>query len=344
MSIFRCGLLTYYIPFPLSIVHAQQPILQAALLSTYFDNPCGDSCDRSDTKSTSISTSPSTNAIDDTTVTPRPLDLSATTLNLTFDRPLSQDINDTNDNKTVDKLFVLKEEKLLEFQTDSPILMEECSGSGSGDDSSDDSNQVNVLITDPNFNDTNAETNSTNQKEDDDWKVLEFFKPNDNRTDKDVFEEIYNKSIAELDLLNNTIKTNGLPIEMTTTKESLIVSNESLTTSGPQLSITIPKRNGFSFFNSHTKCDTFNASMCAEWSTDRLLRVRLCCLSDIMADDDSGFGCGHFPEKGKCNRMLPLIKCCLKDFSQLLDNYYQSIKDNPRPSRQRFRDQPPARN
>jgi len=40
----RCGRLTYYIPFPLSIIHPQQPIIQAALLSTYFDNPCGESC------------------------------------------------------------------------------------------------------------------------------------------------------------------------------------------------------------------------------------------------------------------------------------------------------------
>lgn len=36
--------MTYYVPFPLSIIHPQQPIIQAALLSTYFDNPCGDPC------------------------------------------------------------------------------------------------------------------------------------------------------------------------------------------------------------------------------------------------------------------------------------------------------------
>lgn len=40
----RCGLLTYYIPFPLSFIHTQQPILQAALLATYFESPCREVC------------------------------------------------------------------------------------------------------------------------------------------------------------------------------------------------------------------------------------------------------------------------------------------------------------
>lgn len=40
----RCGLLTYYIPFPLSFIHTSQPIVQAALLATYFDSPCKDMC------------------------------------------------------------------------------------------------------------------------------------------------------------------------------------------------------------------------------------------------------------------------------------------------------------
>lgn len=41
---FRCGLMTYFIPFPLSFIHTQQPILQAALLATYFDSPCKAAC------------------------------------------------------------------------------------------------------------------------------------------------------------------------------------------------------------------------------------------------------------------------------------------------------------
>lgn len=337
LSLFRCGLLTYYIPFPLSLIHAQQPILQAALLSTYFDNPCGDSCDRSDGKTNVISATSSFSAIADTTVTPRPLNFNVTGLNLTFDKPLSQDINDindTNDNQTIDINPVFRDENLLEYSTDSTILMDECSGSGSGDDSGDNFSEVNVAVTDPN----SEQTNVTNFKDEDEWKALEIFKSNDNRTDKDVFEEIYNKTLSEVEVLSNKTETVAIP-ETSATDQTLSASNESRTTSGsPQLSIAIPKRNRISWFHSNTKCDIFNSSMCTEWSTDRLLRVRLCCLSEMLADDDSGFGCGHF-ERGKCNRMLPLIKCCLKDFSQLLDNYYQSVKASPRPSRQRFRDQ-----
>ncbi|RWS28555.1 Selenoprotein Pb-like protein [Leptotrombidium deliense] len=43
----RCGRLTYYLPYPLSVVDPRQPILQTALLSTYFDNPCGNACEMS---------------------------------------------------------------------------------------------------------------------------------------------------------------------------------------------------------------------------------------------------------------------------------------------------------
>ena len=336
--IIRCGLLTYYIPFPLSIIHAQQPILQAALLSTYFDNPCGESCDRirSDIRPMTSTASPSSNASADTTVTPRPLDLSATAINITFDTTLSEDFNETKDNETIVNNIDLKDENLIEFQTESSdqsIVPEEYSGSGSGDQPID-----NLLEISTESNDLSKDNNSlTTDLKDEEWKVLDFFKSNDNRSDKDVFEEIYNKSVIELELMaNKTIVLMEVSTQSPLTTEAV---NESLTTMSSILdSVTVPVPTRVSIFNSasRTKCDAFNQSMCVEWSTDRLLRARLCCLSEVLADDDSGFGCGHF-ERGKCNRMLPLIKCCLKDFSQLLDNYFQSIKASPRPSRQRIR-------
>ncbi|XP_023221607.1 uncharacterized protein LOC111623311 isoform X1 [Centruroides sculpturatus] len=41
----KCGRLTYYIPFPFSIIHPSQPVVDAALRSTYFEELCGQSCD-----------------------------------------------------------------------------------------------------------------------------------------------------------------------------------------------------------------------------------------------------------------------------------------------------------
>lgn len=40
----KCGRLTYYIPFPFSLIHSSQPIVSAALHSTYFDELCGKLC------------------------------------------------------------------------------------------------------------------------------------------------------------------------------------------------------------------------------------------------------------------------------------------------------------
>ena len=281
--------------------------------------------------------SPSANASVDTTLTPRPLNLSASAVNMTFDRTLSEDFNETKDNEIIVNNIDLRDENLLEYQTtetsDQSIVAEEYSGSGSGEQPIEDFDPIKIEnnYLNPGYNDSNKHL-----KEEEEWKVLDFFKSNDNRSDKDVFEDIYNKSIIELEIIaNNTKNAMESPIEITTTPETIPLSNETLPTNSSSVETTpTPKSSRVSFFRA--KCETFNQSMCIEWSTDRLLRARLCCLSEVLADDDSGFGCGHF-ERSKCNRMLPLIKCCLKDFSQLLDNYFQSKKASPRPSRQRIR-------
>ena len=39
----RCGRLTFYIPFPLSILN-ETPLVANAILTTYFRSPCGDNC------------------------------------------------------------------------------------------------------------------------------------------------------------------------------------------------------------------------------------------------------------------------------------------------------------
>ena len=44
----RCGRLTYYVPFPLSILN-ESPLLSNAILATYFRSPCGANCDQNKT-------------------------------------------------------------------------------------------------------------------------------------------------------------------------------------------------------------------------------------------------------------------------------------------------------
>ncbi|XP_076355808.1 uncharacterized protein LOC143249579 [Tachypleus tridentatus] len=40
----RCGVLSYYIPFPQSVITRNNPIIAAAIFSTYFGNPCNNTC------------------------------------------------------------------------------------------------------------------------------------------------------------------------------------------------------------------------------------------------------------------------------------------------------------
>ncbi|XP_054161377.1 uncharacterized protein LOC128959450 [Oppia nitens] len=315
----RCGLLNYYIPFPLSIVHAQQPILQAALLSTYFDNPCTTTCDL-----IASETSPSTTTI-----------ISNSSTEMSFiSRPdeeiITEILNETISEPNITTIDELKDDNVFNVETTKTnelFIGEDGSGSGSGDQPIQEILELNELIV------TNI-TGNNDTKDEEEWKVLDIFRSKNNRTDKEVFDDIYNISITQndydiLDVNNET---------QTTTIDSLDTNNITNTTGAtPNQSQAFPKRTRFSLYNSaaRAKCETFNKSMCDEWSTDRLLRVRLCCLTDMTADDDSGFGCGHF-ERSKCNQMLPLIKCCLKDFSQLLENYYQSMKTTPQPLRQQW--------
>ncbi|XP_074602138.1 uncharacterized protein LOC141855856 [Brevipalpus obovatus] len=75
------------------------------------------------------------------------------------------------------------------------------------------------------------------------------------------------------------------------------------------------------------RCNGFNKSVCVEISVGRLLRARLCCLKESGQQQSlsRGFGCsGH--TKSICGKMLPLIKCCLKDFDQVLDSYLNNTQ------------------
>lgn len=106
------------------------------------------------------------------------------------------------------------------------------------------------------------------------------------------------------------------PSSNDTSLESLNTSNNSsqlLTTevSEPEEASTSPA----------VQCD---AQQCRDFSTDSVLQARLCCLrEDVGNDGESNMGCRNF-SKDTCSQMLPLIKCCLKDFKELLANYFNS--------------------
>jgi hypothetical protein len=274
---------------------------------------------------------------------------------------LSQILEDTKDlqlNTTIQK-DLFQEEEVFTFETtERDEITPKDSGSGSGDEPLVDesitsdvrteiSTQTSDIITKTNDSTSLLEKIEKKVKDVIPWKIFDFFKNKNNRSDEQIFNDIYNASNHEINSNNYEEEKVGLTptqysndsVNETTYWTQSSESSPLTTISSSINSTTSTKRPRFSFFGSaaRAKCDDFNQSMCIEWSTDRLLRARLCCLQDMLGnDEESGFGCKHI-NRNKCHRMLPVIKCCLKDVSQVLESYYQSVS---KPSRPRSRYNP----
>lgn len=279
----RCGRLTYYVPYPLSVIHANQPIIHTTLLSTYFDNPCGECTIEKKLHNTTSTMTEESQGRDETTSLPvvTPIIDTSTSQNV-FNRQNQSDISNITKELSEDGLMVGS----LETET----IVIETEGSGSGlIETSGDHEPESEAVTD--FT-TEASVTVTRNTFDlfalsGPWKIFSFFlgertldKPASNSTilaEKPVLESV------------NVSSTTKLPLHH------------------PKL------------------CNGFDKSICVEFSTDKLLRARLCCLKEDINHDQGrlGFGCNRYT-KPKCNKMLPLIKCCLKDFAQLLESYFQN--------------------
>lgn len=66
---------------------------------------------------------------------------------------------------------------------------------------------------------------------------------------------------------------------------------------------------------------------CSEFNVDKMLAVRLCCLNgSSLLSKGNGFSCRRF-DRTECNKVLPIIKCCLRDLSEILEDYFSAKKD-----------------
>ncbi|KAJ6225435.1 hypothetical protein RDWZM_003980 [Blomia tropicalis] len=287
----RCGLLTYYIPFPLSFIHTKQPILQAALLATYFHSPCKtvciDSVNSTETNLTGITTS-----------TVSPVVLNATTTSTTsIDADKNGIIISTLDT-TVNTTETINNKTQsvdadLDYSEMGKILM----------------NFFNQILPVQSVNESLVEANTTNQN------VTSI---ND---DKSITSTM---ATTQMEILNHTItnineqqqqQSNGNILKQSNRKQPIIYDNCTQT-------------------------------ICNEWSTERLLKSRLCCLNFRSSDESTiqetnsnqssinvknmtnyepeetmsgiGFGCQLYAG-GKCANIMPIIRCCLR---KVLNKYY----------------------
>lgn len=183
------------------------------------------------------------------------------------------------------------------------------------------------------------------------WKIFDFFLNQMNRLESTtpvitlndtVVESFTNTTSSVKEEVIDTLSS----LEDATTTQQYNLSLRSLNgtqvqtelttvfsdeTSGDEASITTispvaTTSNSSSPSLAVVQCD---ANQCRSFSTDYVLLARLCCLREVDDDGESTLGCRTF-SKTTCNQMLPLIKCCLKDFKELLSNYFSSQTNNGR--------------
>lgn len=284
----RCGRLTYFIPSPLSVLSATAPIAQTTILSAYFDNPCGSSCSH---QPTTVSSLHSTSTFDPTERTNTMEGIIQTSENLT---------DEVSDSTTLDPIQDLNSPSMNLPDVPVHVLSNV---------------QVMTNVVDLNGSSIQERRDMGDQRNGhvmlQPWKIFEFFLSPSNVTStgsnqSESYESTSGESTSEESISGESSMSE-------TTQEPGRSDIEDIVTS-PMTSIETVTRNP-------PKCE---ASQCVEFSTDSILRARLCCLrEEVGSDGETTIGCRTYT-RTTCSQMLPLIKCCLKDFSQLLANYFRS--------------------
>lgn len=182
-------------------------------------------------------------------------------------------------------------------------------------------------------------------------KFFEVF----SRTNEDVGNTSY----------SNVTKGNGTNMKQVSTPAPLIdnktsSTNLELTTAQPNLSTSSSVLTELR--NMASMPHFCNQTSCLEWSTEKLLKARLCCLNFLNADEEAssgdtgtnstdstslvhpvnsvgGFGCQLYA-RWRCTQILPIIKCCLR---KVLNEYFDyTIKKREQQQRIEFGSLPPG--
>ena len=251
----RCGRLTYFIPNHLSVLSPKKPIVQTTILSAYFDNPCGRSCE---VKNAQLVPEEDAEQV------------SSGLLNNTIDAPL----------KTPNVMADMEYNSTAQPADFRVIVNTSAEYDVFGNKSEEETGNGTETMSLP-------------------WRIFDFFLSQMGQTSSTTATSVLfnetERSVSQIETLdsNNSNSTDMLDSNMTTITP--------LTT---------------------TMAVTCDANECREFSTDAILRARLCCLAEEVGQDgESTFGCRNY-SKQMCDQMMPLIKCCLKDFAELLANFF----------------------
>jgi hypothetical protein len=206
------------------------------------------------------------------------------------------------------------EDRRIVFTTESPSSMTQAPLASFGTNSS-------FLIDKEDLSGNASKSDETSELLSSPWRIFDFFLTQVN--DGENVTSVRETKTLEMNLTSSQNETdNARLLNPIDSNEGFVNDTQGFLTSvDSNLSTTsVIEPEELSTFPT-VQCD---AQQCREFSTDSVLQARLCCLrEDVGSDGESTTGCRSF-SRDTCSQMLPLIKCCLKDFKELLANYFNS--------------------
>lgn len=277
-------MLTYYIPFPLSFIHTKQPILQAAILATYFDSPCKkNTCTKSRTTIIHTNETNLLNRIDNTTnttsmVTPNNTkntsDAAKNAISV-FTPELDFNIthtNETNQNKTEVKINTITDEE-TDFMNNMGQILRRFFSQILPTSTAETYNNTNNIVYSDISNSELLKANRTAKKtttDSDEMKILMV-----NQTDPSIGHLMNDKRGGNKNEIVNNNNRNNDNNQQQERLNRFNFKTITTTTNNVEDSSSI----------------TSTCNNCDQWSTERLLKARLCCLNfqSELDDEESDF-------------------------------------------------------
>lgn len=340
----RCGKIAYHITYPQSIIqNSSEPIVQGTLLATYYEdlcNGCLDEHSSNQNKSspglatdyrTRIGRTETDTTIDRLNSTTTTISINSMTTKLTMEHTIDNQLNGTDPIRSSISDDLNKPELDKEFYLNKGELLKNSS-----------SNFTDLFVVD--------DTNSTNSSRNSNYL---FFSP------WSVFKFFLSKSGSTFNLTYpNGNQFNANQLQPASSNQETVISSRMIATissasaAAPNSPIVSDSMNNASIQSTSTdhtsikptdstsdsdsvlrtaKCAALPEGLninCSEFSADKMLAVRLCCLNgNNILSSGSGFSCRKF-NKNECVTILPIIKCCLRDLSSILDDYFAKSKND----------------
>ncbi|KFM72056.1 Selenoprotein Pb, partial [Stegodyphus mimosarum] len=286
----RCGKLTYYVPFPLSVITDEQPIVATAVLATYFRSPCGINCEKN-----------SSTAVEEF-IKEFEHEENMTKLNeeVTGNESLNNTYNETdtqtesfNASKSNETIPVVEQIEYPENRKENGLLYEYYY---------------------PDYQEGNFTSESENSSDPSINKAQQFL--------RNLFNLFFNTDEATLSTTENAFNSSSFNSSQENFEIFERRNSTSDNTSYHHHRETSKKASkSFAEGDEKTKhrkksarCAEANMQVCKNWSKNRLLHAQKCCSATIgdrklLAYDRQT--CKNFGKK-RCKKIQTILKCCIK--------------------------------